>query len=173
MANEGFNTFISGLGAASTPFVGTEEFYVLQGTGSTVINYSTLVGLLFPAWTAFTPVISTTVGTLTSTGTVAGRFQRCGGTLSGKTVLVEIVGSITANGTGSGAITFTIPATIAGKLGITGDVPGICGRENGVSGKSLNTKWVTSTQISVVNYDNTYPGQTGAVIAIAGSYEAA
>lgn len=61
---------------------------------------------------------------------------------------------------------FTLP--VPAKTGIIGIAHG---RENGLSGGSVQGQ-VNGSSVSVTLYNNTYPGATGAVIFLAGFYEA-
>ena len=114
----------------------------------------------FENWFTYTPTIAATSGSLTQ-GTRTGQYIR-----RGRTVLFQASCVITANGTGAGAITITLPVTAyptAGFMFATGRAT--------TSGKMLTAVISAgSTTASVYNYDNTYPGSTGETIVISGEY---
>lgn len=111
------------------------------------------------AWTAYTPSISCASGTITTLGTTTGRWQQLG-----KTVAVEMDITITTNGSCAGYISPTLPTT-------TNSAAAFAGREN-TNGKMLSVSFASGVnQGVVVNYDNTYPGSSGARIILTGVYE--
>ncbi len=116
-------------------------------------------------WVSYTPTITATSGSITTTGTCTGRYKRIG-----KMVFVKVSCAITTNGTGAGKVQITLPA-----IGNVSNGPYLgCGRENGLTGKSLVAQFLNGTQnVQVANYDDTYPGANGAVIAVEGFYEVA
>jgi hypothetical protein len=116
-------------------------------------------------WASWTPTISSTVGTLGTIGAVTAKYR-----LEGKTLYFIISVTITANGTGAGAINIGVPPIFGGVNGNQ-----VCsGRENGLTGKALVGWILTGPQgIYVTNYDTSYPGGNGAVIALQGFYEVA
>lgn len=120
----------------------------------------TFFQLLPVTWTTFVPAVSTSNGTLTSFS-VAGRYR-----LLGKVVELEVTITITNNGTGATALNFALPiAAGPGKYVLVG-------REDGVSGKMTQGRILAgATACNVFFYDGTYPGATGAVVTINGSYE--
>jgi hypothetical protein len=124
---------------------------------------SFLLGTTGNAYTAWTPTVSSSAGTIT-TKSGAGVFTRVG-----KTVHLRAVLSIVTNGTGSGSISFTLPVTAINTFAAVG-----AGRENNVTGKMLQVYLAGSTTIaSVVNFDNTYPAANGTSLLVSLTYEAA
>lgn len=114
------------------------------------------------AWTVYTPVITASGGVIT-TKSATGRYKTMG-----KTVFVEMIITITTNGTGSGSIIATLPATASAFPFI------LAGRENNVTGKMLQGLInAGSSTVSVFNYDNTYPAADGYSLIVSGMYEAA
>lgn len=113
------------------------------------------------AWTTYTPTISANSGTITTLGTVVGRWQQ-----TGKRVDLAISIPITTNGTAAGNIVATLPVAAA-------SAATFAGREINTTGKGL-TGSITATGITITiqAYDNTYPGGSGYVILVSGSYEA-
>jgi len=110
-------------------------------------------------WQNYTPIITAQAGTLT-TVSATGKYAQIG-----KVVVLQIVITITTNGTGSGAILSTLPinndfATI------------ITGRETNATGKLLQGL-VNSNTLIIYNYDNTYPGGDGYVLYMTGIYSIA
>jgi hypothetical protein len=114
------------------------------------------------AWTSYTPVVISGSGTLT-TVSATGSYQTIG-----KTVLFQITITITTNGTGSSYIDATLPVNSSAKnFTFAGAVfgGGMC--------KGVVTGASTPGHVFIGKYDNTYPGASGAVIALSGSYESA
>lgn len=117
-------------------------------------------GLAGP-WTAYTPTITAGSGTLT-TVSATGRYLNMG-----KLTFVQVAITITTNGTAAGSVRATLPntATAVGWM--------LTGRENGLTAKLLQgfIGPGSPTLITIVNYDNTYPGASGASIIVSGCYE--
>jgi parallel beta-helix repeat protein len=120
-----------------------------------------IVGALTKAdvWTAYTPTVSSTGGTIT-TASATGKYL-----IRGKTCFVELVVTVTTNGTGSGNVTATLP-----RPAINQEV--LVGRESGASGKELQGM-IASPVVNICNYDGSYPGANGASIHLNGSYQIA
>lgn len=138
---------------AATPNTG--KFTTLNATTDIQFNGASITG----AWTSYSPTLSVQSGSLTS-ATATGKYIRVG-----KTVFFTISIEITTNGTAAGSLGATLPTTPntngAGS-----------GRENGVSGKMLQVQVVSASNVAnVFNYDNTYPGVSGASITVSGVYE--
>ena len=133
----------------------TGKFTTLKATTAIQFNGSSITG----AWATYTPTLRAQSGSLTS-ATATGRYMQIG-----KTVFFSISITITTNGTAAGSLTATLPTTPnANGSG--------SGRENGVSGKMLQAQVVAASNVaSIFNYDNTYPGASGASITISGAYE--
>jgi len=111
----------------------------------------------------WTPVLSTSVGTITSY-TGSAEIRRIGTDLVFVTIHIDIVD----NGTGAGNMEITnLPiAHAASNRRST-----LCGRENGVSGKMLQGFiGPGSTSIAVKNFDGSYPSATNAQIDLSGVY---
>jgi len=104
-------------------------------------------------WLTYTPTITAASGTITTLGTVVGRYKMLGA----NTVLVYLDISITTNGTGAGNMQATLPFTPAitsvgvGRV-MTGGPPGYAGFVLSIT---------TGTPAGILNYDNTYPGADG------------
>jgi len=113
------------------------------------------------AWISYTPVLSTTVGSLT-TSSATGRYAKRGKVIH---FTVQIV--ITTNGTGAGVLQATLPFVSAGAAAFTGV-------ERGVTGKQINA-FVdgNSSTLTMRFYDAVYPGANGAIINISGTYQVA
>jgi hypothetical protein len=58
-----------------------------------------------PAWQTYTPTVTASTGTITTLGTVSGRYKKLGRTLH-----VNASATITTNGTGAGQLLITIPS---------------------------------------------------------------
>lgn len=112
----------------------------------------------FPHYFNYTPTVTSSAGTITSTSITHASFF-----MIGKTVSVRASISITNNGTGSGYLKATLPVT-AGDTYAWGN-----GREYATGGKMLQVS-IESSQMAVRNYDNSYPAATGYGIGIYLSY---
>jgi len=130
---------------------------VIGTAGGNGDHFSSTGIIICDEWRAFIPVVTSQTGSITSY-TSYGRFK-----IVGQTVSVKASITITAAGTGGGALQFSIPS------GTTlYDSPG-SGRESAVAGKSLQLL-ASGTLVSIFNYDNTYPGVTGAILNVDFSY---
>lgn len=116
----------------------------------------------FGAWTAYTPTITAQTGTFTTVSAV-GRYRQIG-----KTVIVSIDITITANGTAAGDVRFTLPVTADTAVMHHG-----AGRERAIGGFTVLGFVISSTTGIIVKYENSYPGATGAVIGVTMIYQAA
>lgn len=72
-----------------------------------------------------------------------------------------ISASITSNGSGAGTVNFTLP--FPATVGFAN------GRESGLSGKQIVGS-VSGSSVAVRTYDNLYPGGTGAVVELMGTF---
>jgi hypothetical protein len=127
---------------------------------------STATGLLWnnAAWTSYTPTITSSQGTLTST-TATTVYTRVG-----KICIVRGLINIVNAGTGAGAIQFTLPFT--SKSGVAAGHGS--GREQAATGKMLEVYVGANDTIGIIwFYDNSYPGATGAALAFLVTYEVA
>jgi hypothetical protein len=114
------------------------------------------------AWTAYTPTVSASSGTIT-TSSATGRFH-----VIGKTVHFTVTITITTNGTGSGALRFTLP-----KLCRNNSIAAGRGEGGSTTGDMMQARLSAgSSTVNVFNFDNAYPGSDGATIYVSGSYEA-
>jgi hypothetical protein len=119
------------------------------------------------AWSIMsTGAITSSTGTITSASGVT-HYK-----IIGKTVFVEIIITVTNNG--------TAPAVgAAGSLNVASALPVatlqssiISGRENAINGYGgLFACTVGTTSGAAVRYDNTYPAGTGAILIYCGCYE--
>lgn len=109
----------------------------------------------------YTPSAVSGAGAIT-TSVTSGSYYRVG-----KLVHFYAKVDITANGTGAGNVLIGLPVPVAaGKWLVAG------GRENALTGKALTAlAGGGGTSAATVNYDNTYPGGTGASIIVSGFYE--
>jgi len=108
----------------------------------------------------WTPTVTSGSGSLTSY-TASGYYTKIG-----RKVDCTIVISITNNGTGSASIAATLPFTAAsGPLWVG------CGRENASTGNMLQGILASGgSAVTILAYNNTYPGGTGAQIVLTISY---
>jgi hypothetical protein len=114
------------------------------------------------AWTGYLSGVLSTSGAF-SDASGAGRYQAIG-----KTVFVEIVVTIVANGTAAVAVTASLPFTAGAGSYV------LAGRENASTGKMLQGLITpAATSVTIFNYDNTYPGGSGYSLIVSGVYERA
>lgn len=134
-----------------------------DGSSTNVVFANNIFGQ--QPWSAYTPVFASTTGAITTATGVTGYYY-----LSGKTVFFKVRASITTNGTGADALTFTLPITSK-----AGQLQANCsGRESATTGAMLSGTIAAGTSSLVVRaYNNSYPGANGAVIEVTGFYEAA
>ncbi|MET4283574.1 hypothetical protein [Bradyrhizobium sp. LA6.12] len=131
-----------------------------NGTSGKVLQDSGLpIAALTGAWTSYTPTVSAGTGTFTS-ASATGVYKQIG-----KTVLFTVTITITTNGSGATNVTVTNP------VNTNGSNAGAFGREVGVSGKMLQGV-INTSNMNIYNYDNSYPGATGAFIVMSGFYAA-
>ena len=114
-------------------------------------------------WTIYTPTVIAQTGTFTSVAG-AGRYKQIG-----KTVFLNVIITITTNGSAANNVQFTLPVNAVNGTGLS---PALNGRAS-VSGKQLQGIVFSATQGLVLNYDNSYPGADGEALNISGVYEAA
>lgn len=140
-----------------TPAFNSEVEILVSGAAGVVFTQN--VGI---SWTAFTPSIASGSGALTTASTT-GRYRK-----NGKTVHIEMVATITANGTGATNIVLGLPFQASAFPFI------LSGKDIGVSAKMLEGAILASgTTCSVTNYDGTYPAANGSQLVITGTYETA
>lgn len=122
------------------------------------------IGAVGDAWTNFTATVTAGSGTFTTvSGTV--RYIQMG-----KTVFFSAQITITTNGTAASSVVCTLPVAVSSALNTYIGT----GRADAVSGKALEVKMNGGTSnMTIFNYDNTYPGASGEVLRVGGSYEAA
>ena len=101
----------------------------------------------------WTPTITSTGGTITSTTNANCRYTR-----NGRVVVLTGNFGITLNGTGTGGITISaLPFTAA-----SATAGGGIARETAVDGKTSSiTQIGSTTSFTMYRYDNTYPGANG------------
>lgn len=143
-------------GAGSTMFI-TEQVKV-SGGGTSLIGSN--VNISSKEWRDTTPTPVSSVGTIT---TVTGSMAH---NRNGSIVHFRATVTITTNGTGSASVQLPMPiACRSGKTYI------VHGSERALSGKMLQGVIFGST-MNIYNYDNTYPGASGAILYLDGFYEA-
>lgn len=113
------------------------------------------------AWTSYVPTIAAGTGTLTSVAAV-GRYKQIG-----KTVFIQIMITITTNGTAALYISATLPGGMTEYSATV--TQSLSGRE-GVNGFSVNA-FPSGGLVYIKKYDGTYPGASGNIITIAGAFE--
>lgn len=106
-------------------------------------------------------------GVSASSGTISSATTATQWKIIGKTVFFRGAVTVSNNGTGAGTLLAAgfLPVAPIQTLELTG-------REAGVSGKVIAMQASpSSTSVTFFNYDNTYPGATGAVLIVSGVYE--
>jgi hypothetical protein len=113
------------------------------------------------AWSTYTPTVTPSSGSFT-TVSATGRYKQLG-----KTLFLNIVITITTNGTAAGFITTTMPT------GITpADYPTLTGQERAIAGFLLRSRATPSSgSIEIWKHDNSYPGGDGHVLTLSGVIE--
>lgn len=113
------------------------------------------------AWQTYTPTVTSSTGTITTVGTVVGRYWE-----TDKMVAVYVRATITTNGTGGGAVQITLPFTNNAAVGAM-----MHGREAQNTGHALTGVIAgADNKVLVRKYDNSYPAIDGSVIEISGFF---
>jgi hypothetical protein len=113
--------------------------------------------------TLYTPVVTSGTGAFT-TVSAKGRYRKLG-----KLVFIQITITITSNGTASGFVIATLPFNAVDVAGVTHI---LSGRANAISGKSLDGVINPNAGfVSILAYDNGYPGASGETLVLSGFYE--
>ncbi len=155
------STGISGLGTGVATFLATPSSANLAAAITDETGSGALPFGLGDAWTAYTPTIASSGGTLT-TASASGRYQ-----LTGKILHFQVEMVVTTNGTGSGTLNVTLPASQTAKALCT-----LTGRETQATGKVISgTISASSGTMTCMYYDNTYPGADGTRFNIGGVIE--
>lgn len=141
----------------------TDEANISSLLASRTTDEATLTAMQ-AAWTAYTPTISSTAGTLGSTSGLAGRYIKIG-----KTVHFQCSFNIVTVGTASGFLLVGLPAQAG-----PGSAYHVSGRENALVGYMYNGYIPASANaFYVMRYDNASPIVAGYQFTMGGSYEAA
>jgi len=123
-------------------------------------NLESAMDSLYGAWTATSPAVSSSAGTITSASAVL-RYV-----VQGKVCTFTVLVTITNNGTGSGILTVALPVQAVTVTAFSG--------RNPTSGKMLQgTVSAGTSTLNIRNYDGTYPVATGETPFVSGSYEVA
>ncbi|TXL72565.1 hypothetical protein FHP25_25040 [Vineibacter terrae] len=116
----------------------------------------------FPAWTAYTPVVTSSVGSFTSVSASGSYIQR------GKLVAFRTIVTITTNGTAAGGVELTHPVAPIGPQ------QNCSAHANGPSNFTCWASILASpAKLILLKYDGTYPGASGMSLYANGVYEAA
>lgn len=140
---------------------GVAKFYVDNSGGVFTSTVSDGVNILADGapWIAFTPGVSAGSGTIAN-ASATGRYKKLG-----RTVYLQVDATITTNGTGALNVVIGIPTAAAGAFTFMA-----AGREGARTGKMLSGL-IGGSSMTVVNYDNSYPGSDGARLTLSGVYE--
>ncbi len=116
------------------------------------------------AWMSYTPTITcSSGGSLTTLGVVTGRWQYTGSTQ--QTVRVHIAVPIVTNGSCNSGVSATLPFTGAAEQ------QALYGAEMQINAKMLRgVIEAPYAAVGIRNYDNSYPGASGAKLVVQGEY---
>ena len=139
-----------------------------QATVTNNVSIGNATGDVFGAgWRTYTPTIAANTGTFT-TVSPSGRYR-----LIDKTVQFQATIRIVTNGTAAGTVIVGLPLAATAVAFAIYPISGAAGA-GAISGKALSGSiQPAATTVAVVNADNTYPGASGEVLAISGTYEIA
>lgn len=143
---------------------------IVQGTAGTGYNFTAntfaagMTSRLLNAYEegTFTPTITAGSGTITTVGTVVGRYTRVG-----RTVTVNLSIAITTNGTGaSSIIASTVPISASTALAVYSG-----SGYNSSTGRGLSVATQSSdNKIYIRNADATYPVADGQILFVTVTY---
>lgn len=126
-------------------------------------TYATAANFPAGAWTTWSPTITSSAGTLTSTTVNLARYTKMG-----KTVHAYVSITVVTAGTGSGYLNFTLPVTAHSGLAL-----GVSGREINNTGVSVTGNLSSTTLMSLIKYDGSTFIANGAAVLAMIVYEAA
>lgn len=106
----------------------------------------------------YTPTVTSSTGTITTVGSVSGRYQ-----FMGRRFFVDQSGAITTNGTGGGLLRISTPFTPLSQNVI------LAGREFASTGTMLQGVITGAAYISWATYTGAYPAANGYIIAGGGT----
>lgn len=161
--NTGGNLTTGGFTASGgSNFTGPSNAFSVRPTFNSQTPYDTGNLTLPNVLTAYSPAVTAGAGAL-SNATATGSSSTIG-----KLTFVRVTANIINQGTASNSIKVTLPSTVA----LTnGDMVVFSGRANGVSGKMLQGFAIANSNVmTITNYDGTYPGANGEVLALSGCY---
>lgn len=131
-------------------------------TTAKILDANVTPDKLSNTWTSYTPTLAVASGTLTS-ATASGRYIRIG-----KMVYLLLDVRITTNGTAAGSLSASLPVDVAS----TGIVTIAAGREYQAVGNMLQGLLSSGGSVmTILRYDNAYPGADGYRFAMTAFYE--
>lgn len=135
--------------------IGGSDYTVANSAISDIYYSKAESPIGFPERFSFTPTITAQSGTFTSVS-ASGDFRIFGGVAWVKELI-----AITTNGSAAGYAIATLPVNAI-------EVSVGCGRETTIGGKQLQTSIVSGDlgKQYIYNYDNTYPGSSGAFLLV-------
>jgi hypothetical protein len=153
--------YLTGFNAYGRP-IGAQPQIIDLSDASTISSMQTTVNGITSAWTAYTPTLACSTGSLT-TASAIGRYKQ-----NGKTVLINIIITITTNGSCAGWIVASLP--VAGNQESV-----LAGRDDGVTGGMLQgiigNQNTDLSHFLIFFYNEGYPGANGAKLVLTGVYE--
>jgi hypothetical protein len=136
----------------------------LLGTDATAFITKNSSDTLDNAWVEYEPIVVPIGGSVTTWGTVLGRYRK-----QGKRVDVKLTFTTTDIGTATIGFTATAPLAAGGSIANI-----LVGKESAVNNKAIvGLLNAGSSSISIYNFDGTFPGVNGGVFTLSGSYEVA
>ena len=150
-------------GAATTAKIADSNVTTAKLADAAVTNakLSTAAGEINAASATWTPTVTAATGSFT-TVSATGKYHKIG-----KRIFFDAIITITAVGTGQGCV-FTLPVAASAT-----EYYACSGREDAVSGKMVQGRLTSTTQVGLSNYDNTNPSSNGAIFRLSGCYEIA
>lgn len=158
LAEAGYEVFFASNPGSLIDMIGSTD-HIASGGVSLGEVFGGLGNFSGELWRPYVPQVSTQIGAISALGPVSGFYK-----MIGRTVSYSVSIAIATNGTGAGDVRVRLP------LVPNADAQGF-GREVGITGKALSVTMSTGGVDALVsNYDNTYPGMSGAVLVITGEY---
>ena len=154
-----------GYGAYATGTTTLARTTVTASSTGSKINFSAppsvyvtaLSADLWPSKTAYTPTVTSNSGSFTSVSATGYYFK------IGNLLFVEMVITITNNGSAAGYVSASLPMSTDSRKYI------IAGREDASSGLMLQGI-ADGSSVIIFKYDNTYPGGNGYILRMSGVY---
>ena len=109
-------------------------------------------------WTSYTPTLVSSTGTITTLGTLSGRYRAHGNECE-----IEAELKITTNGTGAGQLQTNLPCNPYGKMQLPA-------RDDSTGALISALVYDNTTTLNMLSASGAYPGKDGADIVISGRF---